>query len=83
MPEIIIDVGRQMDGATFRLSPKTSARLAARKLGSSRQGLVIEQVWAAVDSLQTSFDPPSPTSTASTPTMSQLSGSRSRRQGWS
>jgi len=30
-------------------------------IGSSRQGLVIEQVWAAVDSLQTSFDPPSPT----------------------
>ena len=34
MPEIIIDVGRQMDGATFRLSPQASARLAARKLGN-------------------------------------------------
>jgi hypothetical protein len=33
MPEIIIDVGRQMDGATFRLSPQTSARLTAQKLG--------------------------------------------------
>jgi hypothetical protein len=33
MPEIIIDVGRQMDGATFHLSPRTSARLAEQKLG--------------------------------------------------
>jgi hypothetical protein len=34
MSEIIVDVGRQMDGATFRLSPRTQAQLAARKLGN-------------------------------------------------
>jgi hypothetical protein len=34
MPEIIIDVGKQMDGATFRLSPQTNARLTAQKLGN-------------------------------------------------
>jgi len=33
MPEIIVDVGRQMDGATFRLSPKTRVMLAGRNLG--------------------------------------------------
>jgi hypothetical protein len=34
MAEIIVDVGRQMDGATFRLSPQTRARLTAQKMGS-------------------------------------------------
>jgi len=34
MAEIIVDVGRQTDGATFRLSPQTRARLTAQKLGS-------------------------------------------------
>jgi hypothetical protein len=33
MPEIIVDVGRQMDGATFRLSPKTRLMLAGQNLG--------------------------------------------------
>jgi hypothetical protein len=32
--EIIIDVGRQMNGATFRLSPQTRVRLTEQRLGS-------------------------------------------------
>lgn len=34
MPDLVVDVGRQMDGATFRLSPQTRAHLATRKLGN-------------------------------------------------
>jgi hypothetical protein len=30
MPKIVIEVGEQMDGATFRLSPKTRAFLSTR-----------------------------------------------------
>jgi hypothetical protein len=30
MPKITVDVGKQMDGATFRLSPKTRAFLSSR-----------------------------------------------------
>jgi len=30
MPKIVIEVGRQMDGATFRLSPKTRVFLSSR-----------------------------------------------------
>ena len=30
MPKIIVEVGEQMDGATFRLSPKTRALLSSR-----------------------------------------------------
>jgi len=29
-PKIIVDVGKQMDGATFRLNPKTHAFLSSR-----------------------------------------------------
>jgi hypothetical protein len=32
-------------------------------IGLSREGLVMEEVWAAVDNLQTSMDPPTPTLT--------------------
>lgn len=30
MPKVVIEVGKQMDGATFRLSPKTRAFLSSR-----------------------------------------------------
>jgi len=43
--------------ASLRLTPEMP-------IGSSRDSLVIEKVWVAVDSLQTSFDPPSPTQLA-------------------
>ena len=43
--------------ARLRLAPEMP-------IGTAREGLVIEKVWVAVDSLQTSFDPPSPTQLA-------------------
>lgn len=33
MSRIIVDVGKQMTGATFQLSPQTRVMLASRKLG--------------------------------------------------